>query len=196
MIIGITGGIGGGKSTVSEMLQTKGYRIYNTDREARRLQNTDPEIRRAITKAFGNEAYIDDTLNTSYISSIVFGNPDKLKTLNEIVHPAVIKDIERVSASLRVNEILFVESALLYESGLNRLVDKIIVVTASEDLRISRVMNRDGANREQVQARIANQLPENVKVDMADYVIDTTDSAGVLQQLEIILNDIADTLSL
>jgi dephospho-CoA kinase len=196
MIIGITGGIGGGKSTVSDMLKVRGYRIYNTDREARRLQNTDPEIRRAIEEVFSKEAYVDDTLNTPYISSIVFAHPDKLKVINEIVHPAVIKDIEHVADGLQPHEILFVESALLYESGLNRLTDKIIVVTAPEDLRISRVMSRDGANREQVQARIANQFPEYVKVSSADYVIDTSDSAGVLQQLEIILNDIVATLSL
>jgi dephospho-CoA kinase len=195
MIIGITGGIGGGKSTVSEMLRGKGYQIYDTDKEARKLQNEVPGIKEQIIKLFGDEAYTQGELNRKHISQIVFAEPEMLKKLNAIVHPAVEKDITLWANRFEKQELLFVESALLYESGLDKYSDKVLLVTSPEYIRIDRVMKRDGISREQVLARINSQMPESEKIIRADFVLDTGDSSRVPWQLDEFLQQMMTSFS-
>lgn len=195
MIIGITGGIGGGKSTVSEMLRGKGYQIYDTDKEARKLQNEVPGIKEQIIKLFGDEAYTQGELNRKHISEIVFAEPEMLKKLNAIVHPAVEKDIALWANRFEKQELLFVESALLYESGLDKYSDKVLLVTSPEYIRIDRVMKRDGISREQVLARINSQMPESEKIIRADFVLDTGDSSRVPWQLDEFLQQMMTSFS-
>ena len=145
MIIGITGGIGSGKSTIAKELAKRGYSVYDCDREAKRIINSDPQVQKQIIALLGEEAFIDGQYNTAYVSSRVFADSKLLEQLNGIIHPAVCEDIKN---SLPYREGMgvgpfFIESAILFESGLNQLCDKIVVVDAPEDVRIARVIARD-----------------------------------------------------
>jgi len=173
-IIGITGGIGGGKSTLSAILREHGYFVYDTDSEAKRLQNEHPEIRQQLTAVFGNEIYNSaGQLDRKRLADTVFENPVLLMTLNKIIHPIVRQDFRAWQKRHAQEKFLFVESAILFESGLNELIDKAIVVTAPEEIRISRVAKRDGVTHEQVRARMTHQMPEDEKIKRADIVIDS-----------------------
>ena len=154
MIVGITGGIGSGKSTIAKELANRGYMIYDSDREAKRIIETDSSVRQAICELLGEEAFIDGQYNTAYVSSRVFANRSLLESLNMIVHPAVIKDIRQRKG------LLFVESAILFESGLDELCDKIVIVDAPEDIRIARVIARDynGEATEDNMAKVRSRI--------------------------------------
>lgn len=182
LIIGITGGIGGGKSTLAKVLCEKGYFVYDTDLEAKRLQNKDTNVRRQLTDLFGSEIY-DETgnLDRKKLAGIVFKNQELLSKLSQIVHPAVRHDFQAWKQKYADEKYLFVESAIMFESGLHELMDKIIVVTAPENVRVDRVVKRDKITPEQVRARMANQMPEDEKVKKADIVLNS-DGKHVLSQ--------------
>lgn len=174
MIIGITGGIGSGKTTLSNLLRTEGYAVYDTDYEAKRLQNEDEQLVADIKALFGEDVYQDGALNRKAVADIVFHQPDKLKQLSDLVHPAVIKDFKHWKQLFEADEFAFMESAIIFEADLVDLVDKIILMTAPEDIRIQRVMDRDGVSEEAVIARIKNQIPDAIKATKSDLVIDTS----------------------
>lgn len=173
LIVGITGGIGGGKSTIARALRKKGHYVYDTDKEAKRLQNEHPEIRQQLTELFGQEIYKNNKLDRKMLAGIVFSRPDMLAKLNNIVHPVVRKDFQEWQKKFPDEKYLFIESAILFEGGLKSYVDKIVVVTAPEDVRIIRVVKRDKVTPEQVRERIQNQLPEEEKIKQADIVLDS-----------------------
>ncbi len=155
-IIAITGGIGSGKSVVSDVLRCMGYSVYDSDREAKRLMNTSATLIAKITEAFGEESYTDGELNRARMAKIVFDNADALLCLNHIVHPEVIADFRRYCAS-KVDGAVFLETAILEESGMDKEVDEVWVVTAPEEVRIRRVLSRDKTNVEAVKQRIRTQ---------------------------------------
>ncbi|GAB1415080.1 dephospho-CoA kinase [Paludibacter sp.] len=173
MVIGITGGIGSGKSTLAKLVSKHGYMVYDTDLEARRLQNEDTNLVTQIKSLFGENIYINGELDRKSLAKIVFNNPDLLKKLTDVVHPAVKADFLCWKRNYNCEDILFMESAVLFEGGFNELTDKIILLTASMDIRIQRVMHRDNATREQVEARIKNQIPDEQKAPKSDLVINT-----------------------
>lgn len=157
-LIAITGGIGSGKSVVAQLLRVMGYGVYDCDSRAKELMASSPELRRDLIAAFGADVYTDGGLNRPYLAARVFADAAALAHLNSIVHPAVVADIKRWRSATKPHRgLLFVETAVLRESGVERLVDGVIVVTAPTELRIARVMSRNGATREQVEARIAAQ---------------------------------------
>ncbi len=158
--IGITGGIGSGKSVVSHLLRVMGYSVYDTDIEARRLTDSSVEIRRAIASTFGDDLYAGGELNRPLLAQRVFGFPEQIARLNAIVHPAVRADFERWSRE-RHEACCFVESAILYESGFDRLVDSVWAVSAPEALRIARVKQRSGLSESEVQRRIEAQMSDD-----------------------------------
>lgn len=184
--IGITGGIGSGKTTVCKIFETLGVPIYYADERAKWLMVNSPVIRIGIQNLFGEKAFDENgQLNRSHISGIVFKIPKKLHKLNALVHPAVFIDGEnwqqeqfQLGAPYTLKE-----AALIYESGSDKYLDKIIVVTAPEELRIQRVMERDGLTREAVADRIANQMPEAEKVAKADFVIINDGEHSLIQQV-------------
>ena len=176
MIVGITGGIGSGKSTLSEKLREAGYSVYDTDSAARRLQNEDAEIRKKIVALFGSESYIDTVLNRKFIADIVFKTPNLLQQLNELIHPAVQADFKTWSASRIAERYLFLECAILFQGDFLKLVDKIILVKAPQSIRIQRVMKRNNLTEKQVIERINNQMTDAEMASKSDFVIDSNET--------------------
>ncbi len=162
-LIAVTGGIGSGKSVICRMLEVKGFRVYDCDSEARRLMEREPAILNRIASEICRDGInADGSLNRRNIAEVVFSKPEMLEKLNAIVHGAVLADINRWRRANDREELLFVETAILYQSGLDRMVDEVWEVDAPEDIRISRAMLRDGAQREAVTARVKAQcfVPE------------------------------------
>lgn len=162
-VIGITGGIGAGKSVVSRILRLKGYPVYDCDSEARSLMESSEEILAALQGRFGEECILEcGGLNRGYIASRVFNDAEELTWLNTLVHGAVREDVrDWVEAHASAGkEILFVESAILYSSGLDKMCDRIWLVTAPEELRLERAMQRGGASEEDLRRRIESQRME------------------------------------
>jgi dephospho-CoA kinase len=182
LIVGITGGIGSGKTTLSKLLRAEGYSVYDSDLEARRLQNEHSIMRKKIIDMFGKEIYDEHGLNRSALGKLVFGKPEILNKLNAIVHPLVQDDFENWIDNRLPKKMLFIESAILFESGFNKLVDKVIVITAREDIRIDRVVKRDGITAEHVKTRMSHQMPEEEKLKRADYVIYSDDDKPLLEK--------------
>lgn len=173
LIIGITGGIGGGKSTFSNYLRKRGELVYDTDIEAKKLQDTDEQIITELKELFGDDIYTKKGLDRGTIAKIVFSDKEKLNRLNQIIHPKVKSDFKEWVNKHPEKEFLFMECAILFEGGFDEFVDKIAVITAPEDVRIKRVIKRDGLTEAQVKERIKNQISDNEKIKKADWVIDT-----------------------
>ncbi|MDP4238522.1 MAG: dephospho-CoA kinase [Bacteroidota bacterium] len=190
LIIGITGGIGSGKSTLSELLRAEGYSVYDSDLEARRLQNEHSVMRRKMVDLFGEEIYTPRGLNRQALAELVFSRPDLLLKLNNIVHPLVMEDFNTWVSHRFPKKILFIESAILFESGFDKLVDLVILITASEEVRIERVMKRDGVTAEYVKSRMGHQLSEEEKMDLSDFVIRTDDNKPLEVKMRKIIKEL------
>lgn len=171
MKVGVTGGIGSGKTTVCKLFETLGVPIYYADSRAKWLMANDPQVREQLVEAFGTETFADGVLNRPYLSSLVFSNPDKLAELNAIVHPAVFRDGTDWEAKHTDFPYTIKEAALMFETGSYRLLDKIIVVTAPIHVRVERVVQRDATTEQAVRERIENQLPDEQKIAHAHFVI-------------------------
>ncbi len=174
MIVGLTGGIGSGKSTVAKFFKALGVPVYDSDAQAKRIMKSSKKIRKKIIALLGEEAYEDKSLNRAYIAKSVFGNKELLEELNGIVHPAVRKHFLKWSQKQDYPYVVQ-ETALLFENKSNHLYDKVILVTAPQKLRIARVMSRDKSTKEQVLARIENQLADTDKIELSDYIIENID---------------------
>ena len=178
MIIGITGGIGSGKSTIARELEKQGFAVYDCDREAKRIIAEKKEVQTAIINLLGEEAFVNGHYNTAYVAQRVFDKKELLEQLNKIVHPAVKEDIIRQTSAVRL---LFVESAILCEAGLDSLCDKIVVVEAPEAMRIERVIARDYKG---------DASPENINKVRARIWAQENAYASIPQQKRLtIIND-------
>lgn len=180
--IGITGGIGSGKSTVCSLFQVLGIPVYNADNEAKNLMVNDIALKNNIINLMGPETYINGELNREFIASKVFKDTDLLKKLNDIVHPAVKKDFIAWSESQKAPYVIY-EAALMIESGSYKLMDKIIVVAAPMKLRIARVCLRDNASIEKVKERINNQLTQKNMLKYSDHVITNDGKKSLIKQV-------------
>lgn len=179
---GVTGGIGSGKTLVCNIFEMMYIPVYFADDEAKRLMTEDIRLRKKIIRILGAESYTSDNqLNRQHIAEKVFNDEKLLKKLNLAVHPAVEKDFT-LWAEAQTSEYVIKEAALLYESGSYKNLDKIIVVTAPLEMRINRVMKRDGVSRQTILARMKNQMPEEEKAKMADYLIHNDGSKSVIWQ--------------
>lgn len=182
--VGITGGIGSGKTTVCKIFETLGIPVYYADERAKWLMVNDSGLKQSIRQLLGEEAYDKEgRLDRGFIAGVVFQSPELLERLNALVHPAVALDLEKWQNQQTGAPYTLKEAALIYESGSNRLLDKIIVVTAPLEMRIRRVMERDGVSWESVEARISRQMPEAEKVRMADFVIYNDGSRSLIGQV-------------
>lgn len=185
--LGITGGIGSGKSVVISLLRILGIPVYIADEESKRLTNTDIRIRESLIASFGKELYSDDRLNKQLLASIIFNNQENLRLVNSIIHPVVLDDFMKWSVKYEQVPFVAMETAILFESSLNRYVDKVIVVTAPLEIRLKRATHRDGVKEEMIMKRITNQMPEEEKCKLADFVIYNDGVQAVIPQLEKII---------
>lgn len=181
--VGITGGIGSGKSTVCAILAEFGVAVYDSDSRAKHLMNEDNTLREHLVERFGSEVYCAEGLNRRYLAERVFGNPEELKALNAIVHPAVMDDFDRWALEQEGSYVVL-ESAILFEASLDRRVDVSVAVMAPKELRIERAMQRDGAQREQIVARMNNQISDQERVERAKYTIVNIDIDNLRSDVE------------
>lgn len=169
--IGLTGGIGSGKSTIAQIIKHIGYPVYIADKEAARLMDSHPDIRKDITERLGANCYTSEGhINKPVLAQIIFENKEALEEVNRIVHPRVMEAFEQWAA-MQSTSLVFCETAILYESGLERYFDAVICVTAPEDVRVRRVMERDRCELKDVMARVRNQMDEDEKCQRANFVI-------------------------
>lgn len=187
--IGLTGGIGSGKSVVSKLLTTYEIAVYDSDTRAKSLMEIDDKIIHSITQIFGKEAYTDGKLNRRFVAEEVFASSSKLLQINTIVHSAVIDDFSRW-AELQAADILVFESAIIFENGLEKYFDKIIAVVAPQKSRIERVKRRSGLSRKEILNRIKNQTSSKTLRQRADYVVINDDRTAIIPQVERILKSI------
>ena len=180
--IGLTGGMGSGKSVVAKVFETLGIPVYYADDAAKKLMNNNEELKAEIIKNFGEESYTNGELNRKYIASIVFNDKEKLELLNSLTHPATIRDAEEWIKSQN-SPYIIKEAALLFESGANKNLDHVIGVDAPLPLRIKRVMNRDGITEEEIMKRINRQMDEEKKMRMCDFIIINNEQELVIPQV-------------
>lgn len=182
--VAICGGIGSGKSTICQMFKERGVAVYDSDVRAKALMNESESLREALVAEFGEECYANGELNRAVLASKVFGSAERLAKLNAIVHPAVKEDYLRWHEE-QEGDYTILESAILFESGFDALVDKSVAVLAPMPLRVMRAMERDGATKEQIEARIKAQMSD-------DELVARTDFAIVNIHLEDVEKDVAE----
>lgn len=171
--IAITGGIGSGKSTVSDYLEMKGFQVLRADQIAKEMMINNVEVKNLILSEFGNESYINEKLNTKYLAANVFNNEENVIKINAIVHPPVMNKINELCIEhFKNHSIVFIETALVYEANLEDFFDYILLVLSDEKTRIERVVKRENVSEEQVRIRMQYQIPDEEKKDDADFVLD------------------------
>ena len=180
--IGLTGGIGTGKSTVAKMFKILGIPVFDADSTAKKMMNNNEELKQKIREEFGDGVYQNGTLNRKYLAEIVFNDSYKLEKLNALVHPIAIQ--EGIDWAAKQNaKYLVKEAALMFEAGSAFNLDYIIGVFAPINLRIARVMQRDGISKEQVEARMKNQIDEKIKIKLCDFVINNDENSFLTSQI-------------
>ncbi len=182
-VVGITGGIGSGKTTVCRIFQELGVPVYFADDQAKRLMIESPELKEKITVAFGKDAYLDGVLNRTYLAEQIFGSKEKLAVLNGLVHPAVKEDFEAWLGRNKSQPYVLKEAAILFESGANKQADATILVIAPESLRLQRVMQRDGSTEEEIRGRMASQWSQEKKEKLADHIINNDGTHLLIPQV-------------
>lgn len=180
--IGITGGIGSGKSVIASLLVISGIPVYIADTESKRLTETSPVIREQLTALLGNDLYAEKGLNKRLLASYIFNSPDTLRQVNAIIHPEVNRDFS-TWAKQQGTPICAIESAILFESGFDRFVDLSLMVYAPMELRIRRALCRDTVSRSEVIARIQSQMPDEIKKDRSDYIIYNDGCQALIPQI-------------
>jgi dephospho-CoA kinase len=180
--VGLTGGIGSGKTMVARLFEILGIPVYYADARTKELMYTNDSLREEISTHFGKESYQDNKLNRKYLASIVFNNKEKLDLLNALTHPVTIRDAEEWM-NRQVTPYGIKEAALLFESGASEKLDYVIGVYAPQHLRVKRVMHRDGLAAEEVMKRISRQLDEEMKMKLCDFVITNNEQQLVIPQV-------------
>ena len=189
--IGITGGMGAGKSTICKIFGQLGVPIYDADTRAKWIMNNDPILKKAITENFGWDAYTRrDELNREYLAKVVFNNNEKLEMLNSLVHPAVKQDYQQWTQEHKSEPYSINEAALLFESESYKSLHKVIVVTSPIETRIERITKRDHVKREDILKRIQNQSTDRQRMSKADWVIYNDGVRSLIEQTMAIHHDI------
>lgn len=187
MKIAITGGIGAGKSMVIRLLKDMAFPVYDADLRSKFLCDNNFQLRSQLIAVFGEAIYDNNILQKTVFASLIFDNPSLLQKANSIIHPFVALDLSSWAAENSRYKAIFTESAILYESGFDQYVDKVVVVTAPEEMRIERVMQRSAVTHDELRARLNNQLPESEKIKRADFVINN-DNRPLIPQVNEMLH--------
>ena len=180
--IGLTGGIGSGKSTVAKVFEVLGIPVYYADDAAKRLMNEDEELKEKIKKEFGQSIYKEEKLDRKKLANIVFTSPEKLNLLNALVHPATIKDAEKWMQE-QTSPYCIKEAALIFESGAHEHLDYVIGVSTPAAQSIQRTMQRDHITREEVVARMDKQMDDTIKMKLCDFIIKNDEQEMILPQV-------------
>lgn len=185
LIVGLTGGIGTGKTTIARAFEAMGVDVYNCDKEARRLTSTDAAIVGGLSAMFGPDIYLDGELRRNVLANKIFADEEALAKVNALIHPRVANDFLRWCERIRRGGAAWCicETAILYESGMDKVMDRIIVVRLPIETQIERAMERDGATRAQVEARMESQKRSRAMESCADYIVEPDDRHSVLLQL-------------
>lgn len=191
--LGITGGIGSGKSTVSELFSICGIPVYIADTESKRLTATSPVIREQLTNVFGYEIFANGVLDKKLLASYIFNDEKKLEIVNKIIHPVVKDDFSEWIKKNNRYSIVAQESAILFESGFNNLMDKTLTVYSPAEMRIKRVMFRDKVSREEVISRMKNQMADEEKTKLSDFVIVNDEKGSLIDQVIVIINKLKES---
>lgn len=186
MLVGLTGGIGAGKSLISKILEILAYPVFNSDLEARYLAENNSEIKSKIIEFLGEKAYQNGVYQRAVVANIVFNNKEKITGLNEIIHPAVRLAFQEF-VKKHPSKLVFNEAALLFETGAYKKFDKTILVFADEAIRKERILKRDKTNVDEINARLSNQWTDNKKRTLADFEIDNNGNKSILLQIHGIL---------
>ncbi|MEX0312881.1 MAG: dephospho-CoA kinase [Allomuricauda sp.] len=183
IVVGLTGGIGSGKSTVAKMFRELGVPVYDSDVEAKQLMISSKKVKKSIIALLGKKAYTDEDLNRGYIAKKVFPDPELLQRLNKIVHPAVRTHFLEWTKNQKSNYVIQ-ETALIFENGAQDKYDYVLLITAPTELRLQRVMDRDGASKNEVLDRMENQMTDNEKMELADFCIENINLATTQKEVE------------
>lgn len=180
--VGLTGGIGSGKTTVARIFETLGIPVYYADDRAKQLMNTNSSLRESIIRHFGDASYVDGQLDRKYLAGIVFNDKEKLDLLNSLIHPVTIQDAEQWMND-QTTPYVIKEAALLFESGAAERLDHIVGVYAPQHIRIQRVMQRDQLPVEEIMKRISRQIDEEMKMKLCDFIIRNNEQELVIPQV-------------
>lgn len=192
--IGLTGGIGSGKTTIAQWFQEKGIPVYNSDFEAKKLMNENEDLIQQLIELFGDETYKNGEYNRSYVASKVFNDKELLNQLNAIVHPAVFKHFDEWLDNQN-SSFVVKEAAILFESGSYKDCDYIISVIADEEIRIDRVAKRDQLNEDQIRSRMKNQWTDEQRIEKSDFIIENNKDLKALKlEFEKVFDEILDRI--
>ena len=183
MVVGLTGGIGSGKSTVAKLFEVLGVPVYNSDARAKEMYYK-PEVKKQVISLFGAEAYNSEgKLNSTHVAKLIFNDSSLLQKINDLIHPEVENDFNEFIKNNSQHKIVIQESALVFETNIYKKLDKIILVTSPIELKMQRVIARDGITQEEVAKRIKHQLPDEEKIPISDFVIRNDEVTGLIPQV-------------
>ncbi len=191
--IGLTGGIGSGKSLVAKILETKHIPVFYSDDEAKSIVNTNVKVKSEIIALLGPEAYTETGYNRNYVAQRVFQSPEELAKLNQIIHPAVRQAFDQFVVSSKVPYV-FNEAAILFETGAYKTFDFMVLVCSPEKLRLERLLNRDKTSTEEIKLRMEKQWSDDEKRPLADFVIENNEKDSLLEQIDDLLKKIQISL--
>lgn len=192
--LGVTGGIGSGKSVVCEVLRLHDIPVYDADLEAKNLNDTSPVIREKLIEAFGAELYKNDKLDRKKLAQLIFNDEKNLHRVNSIIHPELAKHFEKWTDERIEHPIAAIDAAVLFEAGFQQFVDKTITVFSPVETRIERVVKRDNLTKEQILSRINSQMSDEEKIRLSDFVIINDNKHSILEQVSTILKTISNPL--
>ena len=190
--LGVTGGIGSGKSVVCDVLRLHDIPVYDADLEAKNLNDTSPVIRKKLTESFGQDLYRNNRLDREKLAHLIFNNEENLRTANSIIHPELAKHFMQWAEQREQHPVVALDAAVLFEAGFQSVLDKTIIVLAPLEMRIERAVKRDNLTKEQITARANSQMSDKEKEELADFINQNDGQHSLLEQVDKILQVISN----